>query len=65
MKNYIKKYRKKKKMKQEELGRKLGISQQLLSSYENGKTKISISLAFDICEILEQPIEKVFPKINK
>ncbi len=65
MKNYIKKYRKKKKMKQEELGEKIGISQQLMSSYENGKTRISINLAMQICEILEQPIEKVFPKINK
>lgn len=65
MKNRIRKYRKKKKMSQKELGEELKITQQAVSKCENGKIKISIELAMQICEILEQPIEKVFPKINK
>lgn len=60
MKNRIQEFRKDRKITQEELGRKCGVSRQTIISLENGKYNPSILLAYKIANIFDCIIEEVF-----
>ncbi len=60
MKNRIEKIRNQKGIKQEELGKMLGVSRQTISSLENGRYNPSIILAYKIAKLFNMTIEEVF-----
>ena len=60
MENRLREIRKEKKIGQNYLVEKLGVSRQTISSIENGRCTPSLELAFDIADLLELPIEEVF-----
>lgn len=60
MKNRIEEIRNQKGMKQEELGKLLGVSRQTISSLENGRYNPSILLAYKIAKLFNMTIEEVF-----
>lgn len=45
---------------QGELGERLGVSRQAVNAIENGKHDPSLSLAFRIAQLFEQPVEAIF-----
>lgn len=61
----IKEYRKKKKMNQTDLGKKLGVSQNTISGYENGEWEVSYDNLFKIADIFEISIDDLFPGTKK
>ena len=60
MKNRIEEIRIVKGIKQEELGKILGVSRQTISSLENGRYNPSIMLAYKIAKLFDMTIEEVF-----
>ncbi len=60
MKNRIEEIRNQKGIKQEELGKLLGVSRQTISSLENGRYNPSIMLAFKIAKLFDLTIEDIF-----
>ena len=60
MKNRIEEIRNQKGIKQDELGKMLGVSRQTISSLENGRYNPSIMLAYKIAKLFEMTIEEVF-----
>ena len=60
MKNRIEKLRTEKGIKQDELGKILGVSRQTISSLENGRYNPSIMLAYNIARFFDMTIEEVF-----
>lgn len=60
MKNRIEEIRNAKGIKQDELGKMLGVSRQTISSLENGRYNPSISLAYKIAKLFGMTIEEVF-----
>ena len=60
MKNRIEEIRKIKGIRQDELGKMLGVSRQTISSLENGRYNPSILLAYKIAKYFEITIEEVF-----
>ncbi len=60
MKNRIEEIRVKNGIKQDELGRMLGVSRQTISSLENGRYNPSIMLAYKIAKLFNMTIEEVF-----
>lgn len=60
MKNRIEEIRNLKGIKQDELGKMLGVSRQTISSLENGRYNPSITLAYKISKLFEMTIEEVF-----
>lgn len=60
MKNRIEEIRNTKGIKQEELGKILGVSRQTISSLENGRYNPSIMLAYKIAKLFGMTIEDVF-----
>lgn len=60
MKNRIEEIRNAKGIKQDELGKMLGVSRQTISSLENGRYNPSITLAHKIAKLFELSIEEVF-----
>lgn len=60
MKNRIEALRKEKGIKQDELGKLLGVSRQTVSSLENGRYNPSIMLAYRIAKLFQMTIEEVF-----
>ena len=60
MKNKIEEIRNQKGIKQDELGKMLGVSRQTISSLENGRYNPSILLAYRIARYFEMTIEQVF-----
>ena len=60
MKNRIEEIRKEKGIRQDELGKMLGISRQTISSLENGRYNPSIMLAHKIAVLFGMSIEDVF-----
>lgn len=59
--NRIKMYRKKRGITQKDLGEKLGVKHNTISSYENGTTEPEQNTLFTIAEILEVSINDFFP----
>ena len=60
MKNRIEELRNIKGIKQEELGKMLGVSRQTISSLENGRYNPSILLAYKIAKLFDMTIEEIF-----
>lgn len=60
MKNRIEEIRNLKGIKQDELGKMLGVSRQTISSLENGRYNPSITLAYKISKLFDMTIEEVF-----
>ena len=60
MKNRIEEIRIAKGIKQDELGKMLGVSRQTISSLENGRYNPSITLAYKIAKLFHMTIEDVF-----
>ena len=60
MKNRIEALRNQRGMRQEELGKLLGVSRQTISSLENGRYNPSILLAYKIAKLFALSIEEVF-----
>ncbi|MDA3845552.1 MAG: helix-turn-helix transcriptional regulator [Vallitaleaceae bacterium] len=60
MKNNIQLLRKKAKLTQEELGKRLEVSRQTINSLEKGRYNPSIVLAFKIANIFKRNIEDIF-----
>ena len=60
MKNRIEALRNQRGMRQEELGKLLGVSRQTISSLETGRYNPSIFLAHNIAKIFGMSIEEVF-----
>ena len=60
MKNRIEALRSQRGMRQEELGKLLGVSRQTISSLENGRYNPSILLAFKIARYFALPLEEIF-----
>ena len=62
--NFMSVWRKRAKLSQWELAQKLHISQTDVSDIETGKVMPSLELREKICELVGQPLEKVFPNEN-
>lgn len=60
MKNRIEEMRNIKGIKQDELGKMLGVSRQTISSLENGRYNPSIILAYKIAKLFDMTIEEIF-----
>lgn len=60
VKNRIEEIRNSKGIKQDELGKMLGVSRQTISSLENGRYNPSIMLAYKIAKLFDMTIEEVF-----
>ena len=59
MKNRIEALRNQKGIRQDELGKMLGVSRQTISSLENGRYNPSIMLAYKIAKLFNMSIEEV------
>ena len=60
MKNKLKEFRKEKKMTQEKLARKTGVTRQTINAIEKGRYDPSLSLAFKFSRLFKVPIEVLF-----
>lgn len=60
MKNKIAELRKEKKITQEELALKVGVTRQTITSIETGKYIASLPLAFKIAKFFNMSIESIF-----
>lgn len=60
MKNRIRELRKLKKITQEELSKRVGVSRQSIIAIESGKFNPSIELAYNISKVFNCTIEEVF-----
>ena len=60
IRNRIRELRFGRRMTQEELALRVGVSRQTIMSIENGHTNPSVLLAFKIAKALESPIDHVF-----
>lgn len=60
MKNRVEEIRNIKGIKQDELGKMLGVSRQTISSLENGRYNPSIMLAYKIAKLFDMTIEEIF-----
>ena len=60
MVNYVHKFRKLKKMTQEELASVVGVTRQTIISIEQGKYIASLPLALKMAEIFEVSVEEIF-----
>jgi putative transcriptional regulator len=47
---------------QAELGERLAVSRQAINAIENGKHDPSLSLAFRIAQLFEEPVEAIFDR---
>ena len=59
--NFLKTYRQYRGIKQRKLAELLDVDAAYVSSWETGRALPPYDTRLKICEILEQPIEKVFP----
>ena len=60
LKNNLKSYRKRLKINQSELGKKVGVSRQTISSIERGKYNPSVVLALKIARVFDTSVEEIF-----
>ena len=65
MENKLSEIRKLKKIGQNYLVEKLGVSRQTISSIENGRCTPSLDLAMDIANLLDMPVDEIFIHPNK
>lgn len=64
MKNELRVLRARHELSQAELAEKLGVSRQTINAIETGRYDPSLSLAFKIASLFEQPIEQIFREEN-
>jgi putative transcriptional regulator len=62
MKNRIRELRKSKKLRQEDLAEKLGVSRQTIIAIENNKYDPTLELAMKISEFFEIPVNDIFQR---
>ena len=62
MNNKVRDLRSERAWSQAELGERLGVSRQAVNAIENGKHDPSLSLAFRIAQLFEQPVEVIFER---
>lgn len=60
MKSRIEEIRNQRGIRQDDLGKMLGVSRQTISSIENGRYNPSIMLAYKIAKLFDMTIEEVF-----
>ena len=60
LKNRIKEFRKKKKLRQEDLAEKLSVTRQTIIAVENDKYNPSLELAMKMAKFLETTVEELF-----
>jgi putative transcriptional regulator len=60
MRNRIKEFRKKQKLTQEDLARKVGVRRETILFLEKGKYNPSLKLAHDVAVALKTKIDKLF-----
>ena len=60
MKNNVYDLRKKLKLTQEELAKKIGVTRQTIISIEQGKYIASLPLALKMAKVFEVPVEEIF-----
>lgn len=60
MENRVRELRTQRAWSQAELGERLAVSRQAVNAIENGKHDPSLSLAFRIARLFEQPVETIF-----
>ena len=60
MKNYIKEFRKRYNLTQEDLARKTGVRRETIIFLEKGKYNPSLQLAYNIAKTLKTSIDKLF-----
>lgn len=60
MENRVRELRTLRAWSQAELGERLAVSRQAVNAIENGKHDPSLSLAFRIARLFEQPVETIF-----
>lgn len=58
--NKIKKYREKAKLTQQDLGKKIGATQGMISQYESGIRTPNISIALKLSKALNVSLERLF-----
>ena len=59
--NFLKHYRQYKGLKQRKLAEMLDIDPSYVSAWETGRALPPIDTRVKICEILQEPLEKIFP----
>jgi transcriptional regulator with XRE-family HTH domain len=59
--NFLKAYRQHQGLKQRKLAELLDVDAAYVSSWETGKTLPTLETREKICEILREPLEKIFP----
>ena len=62
MNNKVRDLRSERAWSQAELGERLGVSRQAVNAIENGKHDPSLSLAFRIAQLFEEPVEAIFKR---
>ncbi len=60
MKNYVREFRKEKKLTQQALAQKMDVSRQTIVAIENGKFNPSLTLAFKLAKEFKCTIEDLF-----
>lgn len=60
MDNNVFRFRKSRKMTQEELARLVGVTRQTIISIESGKYTASLTLALKIARVFEKNVEEIF-----
>ncbi|HYW16641.1 MAG TPA: helix-turn-helix transcriptional regulator [Allosphingosinicella sp.] len=60
MENRVRELRTQRAWSQAELGERLAVSRQAVNAIENGKHDPSLSLAFRIARLFDQPVETIF-----
>ncbi|PIQ90218.1 MAG: hypothetical protein COV71_05870 [Candidatus Omnitrophica bacterium CG11_big_fil_rev_8_21_14_0_20_41_12] len=56
-------YRKRARMRQFDIARQLGVTEQLISKWESGRAEPHIEQAVDVARILDIDPEKIFPEM--
>jgi len=64
IRNYVKEYRKKRKLTQVQLAEMVGVSRQSIYSIEKSKSEPSLELAFKLSTVLDSRIDKLFQVID-
>jgi len=65
MENNLFLFRRKAKMRQFDLAQKLGITEQAVSGYETGRTKVTIDRGIEIARVLGADPKDIFPYLFK
>lgn len=63
MQNNMFLYRRKAKLRQLDIARELGVTEQTISNFETGRTPIKPDMAFRVSKVLKVKPEEVFPDL--